>query len=164
MQHAGEAFLSVLLLGLFGCAGPAHAETTLNFLASPEFGRGLGIGFEFGKVDCLTLGAGAAASVGYLSGQGFEAFLQPGIAVGYRRYLGNWYIGPSLGIGSRPLTTLDRRDHPSASAVLDAGYRWQWKRQPGWSTKVGLGGGVTWWPGHDFSPILPLTVSLGFGL
>ena len=164
MRYTSVTFPSVLIIGLLGSMGSAYAQTTFNFLASPEFGRGLGAGFEFGKVDCLTLGAGAQTSVGYLSGHGFEASLQPGLAVGYRRYLGNWYVGPSLGISGRPLTTQDRDGHPSTSAVLDAGYRWQWTGRPEWNTRVGLGGGARWWPDHDPSPFLALTVSLGFGL
>ena len=164
MQYAKASFLSFLFLGFFGNAGSAHAETTFNFLVSPEFGRGLGAGFEFGQENSLVLGLGAQGGIGYSSSEGIVGGVKPGIAAGYRRYLGNWYFGPSLGVNYLALSTGGHGDHPRASTLLDAGYRWKWKNRPTWNTKLGLGGGAQWWPGEDVSPEIGLTVSIGFGL
>lgn len=160
-----KPFLSAAFFIAFTvAASPAPADTTFNFLAAPEFGRGLGAGLEIGKEDRLVLGIGAGFGAGYSSIEGFVGYVEPGVAAGYRRYLGNWYLGPSLGVSYRSLSTRSRDERPSASALLDFGYRFGWENDPKWNTKLGLGGGAQWWPGHDPSPALGLTISIGFDL
>jgi|WetSurMetagenome_2_1015567.scaffolds.fasta_scaffold535097_2 hypothetical protein len=165
MRHSKIGFLAATFLCAAATIGTARAETTFNFLVSPEFGRGFGAGIEIGGANKLTLGAGTGLGLGYSSLEGFVAAFEPGVTVGYKRYLGRWYLGPSLGVNrTYRLIPANIEGYSSVSALVDGGYRWQWKNKPSWNTRLGLGGGVQGWPGRELTPTVGLTASIGFGL
>lgn len=165
MRNRLVALLVVLSLGAL--AAPAQAGTTLNLLAGTEFGRGVGAGLELGGTDTFVVGAGVALGAGYSSSDGFVSSLAPGMAVGYRHYVSGWFLGPSIGINYEAASTEGAVHHPSAwttSALLDLGYRWEWKDSLGWNTRLGLGGGVAWGPSQALEPSIALTISVGLPL
>jgi hypothetical protein len=159
-------FCGVLVCALAGGLGRvAHADTTLNVLAGTEFGRGLGAGLEFGGDHALVLGAGVAFRAGYSSISGYVGTVEPGIGIGYRRYFGPWFVGPSLGLNYTAVASsgaLVEEDTFSTSALLDIGHRW---RAGDHDLKLGFGFGVRSDPAGDaLEPSLGLTLSIGFRL
>jgi hypothetical protein len=122
----------------------AQADTTFNFLGASEFGRGLGAGFEIGGRDKFVSGVGAGFGAGYSKAEGFVGYLDPGVALGYRRCFGDWYVGPSLGFNVTRAVSTERHSHAreSGSLLLDVGYRVRWKKHPKWQTRLGLSPGI----------------------
>jgi hypothetical protein len=146
--------------------GPVSAEPpTLNMIAASEFGNGLGAGLEFGETNALVLGLGSghfgvgATGSGSLFGQ-----FSPGVAIGFRRYLGSWFVGPTA-VANYNLTSTGLGQGLRLSSLLDVGYRWTWKSNPDWNTKLGLGAGVELNPRDGSAGLAAaLTISVGFRL
>ena len=146
--------------------GLAHADTTFNFLGASEFGRGLGAGFEIGGRDKFVSGIGSGFGAGYSKAAGFIGTLDPGVALGYRRYFGDWYEGPSLGFNVMRAVSTQEREHAreTGSLLLDLGYRFQWTKHPKWQTRLGLSPGIAA-SAHEVVRFAgALTVSFGVGI
>jgi hypothetical protein len=90
------------------------------------------------------VGAGLKTAVGYSSVEGWIGAIVPGLGLGVRQYLGNFYIGPTVGAGSTLWSTRDDRfeeEDWALRAIGDIGYRWG-GQDPGESTfklRLGLG-------------------------
>jgi hypothetical protein len=159
---------------LFGIAvlaetGVAYGETktSLNLLLATEFGRGIGAGVEVGERNALVLGIGTGFGIGHSTATGWFGKVDPGVGLGYRRYLGNWFLGPTGIINYRFLAgtpAIDEREGWGIAGLLDFGHRWIWKSDPNWNTKLGIGGGIDWRAADgSANPTFGLTVSIGFG-
>jgi len=163
-----EKRLLAVVLGASCALAPrlSHADTTFNFLAASEFGRGLGAGFEVGSRDVFVAGVGSGFGIGYSSVQGVVGQLDPGVALGYRRYLGDWFVGPSVGFNVMHAVSTEERDRASelGSLLLDLGYRWRWSAPSKWQTRLGLSPGVAMAPDGAAHFSAALTLSFGVRL
>ena len=151
---------------LAGASTPslALADASINTLSGSEFGRGIGVGVEAGGADVLVFGVGVAFNPGWSSIDGLEGSVSPGVAAGYRRYFGGWFVGPSVGINYNLLATtaaVVQEGTFTASALLDGGRRWTVGAGDRWNARLGLGIGVSGWSAEDLGPMVALT--LGFG-
>jgi len=154
-----------LTLALALVAGSARAQTTVNLHAANEFG-GLGAGLEMGDRNALVMGAGVGVMIGYSSTVGWISSTAPGAGVGYRRYLGNWFLGPTIGGGYHIQGNPNVRpgDGWRGWGVLGLGYRWRWDRS-NWNTMLGGVAGVDWAETQDGPGLaLGLSFSIGFAL
>lgn len=163
MRYCALALL--LAAGLAKAEEPADAETTINFLAASEF-AGLGAGVEVGGKWRLVAGVGTGLAVNF---DGEHWSVQPGAGLGFRRYIRNWYLGPTLGAGYRINSDSEFIHHGEDGwrtwALLDLGYRWRWDDNPDWSTKLGIAPGVGWDLSEEtIQPALGFTLSVGFNL
>ncbi len=113
---------------------------------------GLGVGVELGDgPTTLVAGMGATVGFGYSSVEGWIGAVAPGLGLGLRRYLGSWYLGPTVGAN---YTVWSTRDEPatfgrSAASddwtvwgAVDVGHRWRLGADRDWTMKLGLSGGV----------------------
>jgi hypothetical protein len=144
----------------------AHADTTFNFLAASEFGRGLGAGVEIGGRNTFVSGVGSGFGAGYSKPEGFIGELDPGVAFGYRRYFGDWFLGPSVGFNVVRIVHTSNLE-PTAtlgSLLLDLGYRFRWRKPSRWQTRLGLSPGISAAPQGRLSFAGALTISVGVGI
>jgi hypothetical protein len=156
-----------LTLALLLCAVPTRADTTVNFLAASEF-AGVGAGLEVGGERTLVMGAGTGFAIGETHQGGFWS-LRPGAGLGFRQYIRNWYLGPTVGTGYLVNSDDGFIVHPAqgwqAWALVDLGYRWRWDNAPNWNTKLGIAPGVNWrQPEDTVGFALAFTLSMGFNL
>jgi hypothetical protein len=150
--------VSAVLCLAAGSAGaePVEADATdINWGIASEFGRGLGLGIERRLTlngDSLVAGVGAVGTIGQSSVEGTIYNVAPGVAVGYRKYLGGFYLGPSVGFNvtaAAKTSALSGERDPGdlhLSAMLDVGYRWRLGASEAWNLRLGLSGGygTTW--------------------
>lgn len=156
-----------LLFLLLGSNALAQTKPTLNLLAATEFGGGLGAGLEMGGRNTLVLGLGTGFGVGHSSVTGWFGEMRPGLGVGYRRYLGDWFLGPTGTASYRLIAgtpAIGEKEGLAISGLLDFGHRWIWKDDPNRNTKLGFGGGIAWQIDGGISPVFSVTLSIGFGL
>lgn len=156
-----------ILLSFLALTPAARAEPAARIQAgvASEHGAGLGVGLELGDgPNTLVVGTGLKTALGYSSVEGWIGAIVPGLGVGVRRYLGNFYLGPTVGAGYTLWSTRDDRfedEDWAVRAIGDIGYRWGGKR-PGDSTfKLGLGLGARW-DGEEWEPDGSLTIAFGF--
>ena len=158
---------AALLLSFLALAPAAQAEPAARIQAgvASEHGAGLGLGLELGDgPNTLVVGAGLKTALGYSSVEGWIGAIVPGLGVGVRRYLGNFYVGPTVGAGYTLWSTRDERfedEEWALRALGDIGYRWGGKRAGDSTFKLGLGLGVGW-DGDDWEPDASLTLAFGF--
>ena len=149
---------------MFALPIEARADSAFNFLAGSEFGRGVGAGFEFGQTNTLVVGAGTRFGLGHSSATGWLGQVDPGAAIGFRRYFSRWFIGPSVGVNYLAYTTNRTvSSRVSTTALVDFGYRWPWTSHPGWNTRLGISGGAEFKSNGDVDPAVALTFGVGFG-
>jgi hypothetical protein len=165
--RARQTLRQLATVALFAmCRHSAHADTRFNFLAASEFGRGLGAGFEIGGRDKFVSGIGSTFGVGYSKAAGFIGDLSPGVAIGYRRYLGDWFLGPSLAFNITRAVSTREHDHADeeGSLLLDLGYRWRWQTHGKWQTRLGLSPGIAASMQGPVRFAGALTISFGVGI
>lgn len=133
---------------------------------------GLGVGVELGDgPTTLVAGLGATIGFGYSSVEGWVGAVAPGLGLGLRRYLGGWYLGPTVGAN---YTVWSTRDEPGKLArdaapddwtvwgAVDVGHRWLLGADRDWSMKVGLSGGVAHKQDESgVAPLVGLTFTVG---
>jgi len=160
--------LTFPLMSLRARADPERGSTvTVNFLSASEFGGGIGAGIEIGDRNTFVAGIGTGWAFGHTDGIGWHGLLAPGAAIGFRHYLGNWYLGPTASVNqSFPLGQDLTKSTPQLGLIglMDVGYRWLWSGGSRWNTKLGLAGGVGWQTEDGFAPAVVLHVSVGFSL
>jgi len=154
-----------LIFLLLGSNAFAQTKPTLNLLAATEFGGGLGAGVELGGRHTVVLGLGTGFGVGHSSATGWFGDVRPGLGVGYRRYLGDWFLGPTVTANYRFIASAPAvGEGLVVSGLLDFGHRWMWKDNPNRNTKFGFGGGIARQIDGGISPVFAVTLSIGFGL
>jgi hypothetical protein len=156
-----------LVISFFALMSTARAEPAARIQAglASEHGAGLGMGLELGDGPrTLVVGAGLKTAVGYSSVEGWIGAIVPGLGLGVRQYLGNFYIGPTAGVGYTVWSTRDDRfedEDWALSAMGDVGYRWGGKDPADSTFKLGLGLGANW-DGDEWEPDGSLTLAIGF--
>ena len=159
--------LSALIISSTALMSAARAEPAARIQAglASEHGAGLGAGVELGDGPrTLVLGAGLKTAVGYSSVEGFVGAVVPGLGLGARQYVGNFYIGPTVGAGYTLWSTREAPfDHEdwALRATGDIGYRWGGSHRGDSTFKLGLGLGAKW-DGDEWGPEASLTLALGF--
>jgi hypothetical protein len=135
-----------------------------------EHGGGLGVGVELGDgPTTFVAGVGAALGFGYSSVEGWIGAVAPGLGLGVRRYLGGWYLGPTVGANLPAWSTRDRAgkagtgdDGWTAWGAIDVGHRWTVGTQRDWTIKLGLSGGVAREEDEsEVTPLVGLTLTVG---
>jgi hypothetical protein len=156
-----------LLLSCAGFVSVAHAEPAARIQAglASEHGAGLGFGLELGSgASTLVVGTGLKTAIGYSSVEGLVGAIEPGVGLGVRRYLGNFYLGPTVGAAYTLWSTRDdqfENDGWVLRAMGDIGYRWG-GRDPGDTTfKLGLGIGAQL-EEEGWEPDASLVLAFGF--
>lgn len=163
IKYTAPAVISFLVL-----APAARAEPAARIQAgiASEHGAGLGMGLELGDgATTLVVGAGLKSAIGYSSVEGWIGEIVPGLGLGVRQYLGNFYVGPTVGAGYKLWSTRDGRFEEEQEwtlrAIGDIGYRWG-GRDPGDSAfKLGVGLGARW-NGEEWGSDGSLTLAIGF--
>jgi len=162
--------LTFPLMSLRARADPERDSTiTINFLSASEFGGGIGAGIEIGDRNTFVAGIGTGWGIGHATWSGWVLYLAPGAAIGFRHYLGNWYLGPTASVNESYFTIGrdpfgESTPQLALGGLIDGGYRWLWSGGSRWNTKLGLAGGVGWLAEGLFVPGVVLHVSVGFSL
>lgn len=161
LRLARGATLAALLLTSTARAEP---DARIQLGLASEHGAGLGAGLELGDgPTTLVVGLGVASALGYSSVDGWQGSLTPGVGLGLRRYVGGFYVGPTIGAGYTVWATtpaVNREGTWSAWAAADVGYRWRLGADDR-PLKLGLAVGAERNDGED-GLFLALALSLGF--
>ena len=173
LQSAGVMRTTFLVLVLIVWSGStARADDAMDVqvgVASEHAGLGLGVELGDGPYT-IVAGVGADVGFGYSSVEGWIGAVAPGLGVGLRRYLGGWYLGPTVGANYHLWST---RDQPGTFArraatddwtlwgAVDAGYRWRLGAGRDWAMKLGLSGGVARREDEGVMPVIGLTFTVG---
>ena len=146
-------------------ASADDGDTDINWGIASEFGRGIGLGVEreltlLGGGESVVAGLGFTGGFGNSSVTGATYTFMPGAAVGYRKYLAGFFLGPSIGANVTAASSSGARGELSLSALFDLGYRFKLGRADRWNLRVGLGGGYERTAGRTLQAFA-LTLSIG---
>ena len=173
LQSAGDmrtTFLVLLLIVTIRSTARADDGMDVQVGTANEH-AGLGLGVELGDGPyTIVAGVGAEVGFGYSSVEGWVGSVAPGLGVGLRRYLGGWYLGPTVGANYTVWLTRDQPGKLARAAAtddwtlwgaVDAGHRWRLGADRDWSMKLGLSGGVARREDEGATPMVGLTFTVG---